>query len=310
MKNMHLVCDHINAKTKLSKWDSSRKWLMPEVLCTQSGADHYIDEQGGFWRAMNFIDSAQTHESLLSPSHAREVGWALGTFHSLMSDLPAEKLADTLPGFHHTPNYLDNFQKALANSTKGASPEINFCINFIDQRRKEAHLLEEAKRQKKLFDRPIHGDPKVSNIMIDTQSDQAVSIIDLDTVKPGLIHYDIGDCLRSGCNSLGEESNSAKHVFFDLDLCQEILKGYLGQAKNFLTKYDCQYIYDAARIISFELGLRYFTDYLNNNIYFKVTSPNQNLDRAMVQFYLTKSIEQQKKSIKALVANLTQTTAL
>nr|MBF0223781.1 phosphotransferase [Desulfobulbaceae bacterium] len=247
---------------------------------------------------------AQTYESLQGPSHAREVGWALGTFHSLVSDLPTETLADTLPGFHNTPRYLEAFHNALASSTKTTSAEVKFCLNFIEKQIIYAPVLEEAKHSKKLFDRPIHGDPKVSNIMISKNSGLAVSIIDLDTVKPGLIHYDIGDCLRSGCNLRGEESDSTEQVCFDLDLCREILTGYLSQATNFLTKHDREYIFEAARIISFELGLRYFTDYLNNNIYFKVSSPTQNLQRALVQFHLTESIERQEKGIKALLTDL------
>jgi len=253
---------------------------------------------------MSFINSAKTYDSITSSDHAKEVGWALGTFHLHLSDLPADALADTLPGFHNTPSYLHSFHQALGKFKETTSRTVNFCLKFIEQRYKTAHILEEAKLAKKLFDRPIHGDPKVSNIMIDNKSGLAVSIIDLDTVKPGLIHYDLGDCLRSGCNSLGEEAESLDSIYFDLDLCQEILKGYLSQAGQFLTKYDFDHIYDAARLIAFELGLRYFTDFLNGNIYFKVNSPEQNLDRAMIQFYLTKSIESQEKKIRSLVAAL------
>ena len=305
MKNMSLVCRHINEKACLTAWDSEREWLMPKILCTAEGTDHYVDEQGKFWRAMSFIDSARTYDSISTPKHAREVGWALGTFHSLVNDLPAEILADTLPGFHITPTYLADFHKALEKYQQAASPEIRFCKRFIEQHTDMAHILEEAKYANKLSERPIHGDPKVSNVMIDKKSGFAISIIDLDTVKPGLVHYDIGDCLRSGCNPLGEDSDSLEQTHFDIDLCREILEGYLSQARQFFTQHDFNYLYDSARIIAFELGLRYFTDFLNGNIYFKVHSPDQNLHRAMVQFTLTKSIESQNKEIKSLIASLT-----
>jgi Ser/Thr protein kinase RdoA (MazF antagonist) len=298
------VCRHINEKIAASALNAERKWLMPEVIFTQAGADHHIDSQGKFWRAMSFIDAAETHEAITGPDHAREIGWALGAFHLHVSDLPAGALADTLPGFHNTPLYLDIFKQAMGKFKQLTSPEINFCLKFINQRQKTVDTLEEARRAGKLFDRPIHGDPKVSNIMIDKKSGLAASLIDLDTVKPGLIQYDIGDCLRSGCNPLGEDDNSAQSITFDLDLCHEILEGYLDQAGQFLTAYDFDSIYDAARIIAFELGLRYFTDFLHGNIYFKITSPEQNLHRAMVQFYLTQSIESQEKKIRSLVASL------
>jgi len=277
---------------------------MPEIIFSREGADHTIDSLGNFWRAMSFIDSAETYESITGPGHAREVGRALGIFHLLVSDLPAETLADTLPGFHNTPMYLNYFKEALEKFNQPISQEINFCLQFIDHRQETMATLEEAKSAGKLFDRPIHGDPKVSNIMINKSAGQAVSLIDLDTVKPGLVHYDIGDCLRSGCNICGEEFTPAARINFDLVLCREILKGYLEHARHFLTSYDYDCLYDAVRIIAFELGLRYFTDFLNGNIYFKTSSPEQNLNRAIVQFHLTKSIEAQEQKIKSLIRSL------
>jgi hypothetical protein len=140
--------------------------------------------------------------------------------------------------------------------------------------------------------------------MIDTASGQAISIIDLDTVKPGLIHYDIGDCLRSGCNTLGEETGHWEEANFDPDLCRAILQGYLSMAKEFLTENDFFYIYDSIRLIAFELGLRFFTDYLKGNVYFKVRYPEHNLDRALVQFKLTESIESQEKAIRRIIREI------
>ena len=165
-------------------------------------------------------------------------------------------------------------------------------------------MLENAKAAGELQLRPIHGDPKVNNIMLDRQG-RAVSLIDLDTVKPGLVHYDIGDCLRSGCNRLGEETKDWRQVSFDIELAQAMLAGYLSLASDFLTEQDYQYLYDAIRLIAFELGLRFFTDYLAGDVYFKVQHPAHNLDRALVQFQLTASIEAQADELKALIASLT-----
>jgi hypothetical protein len=128
--------------------------------------------------------------------------------------------------------------------------------------------------------------------------------VDLDTVKPGLVHYDIGDCLRSGCNPLGEETDQWEKVQFDPDLCKAILKGYLSTAREFLTANDFSYIFDSIRLIAFELGLRFFTDYLEGNIYFKSRYPGHNLARALVQFKLTESIESQETAIRNIVRNV------
>ena len=133
---------------------------------------------------------------------------------------------------------------------------------------------------------------------------KAVALIDLDTVKPGLVHYDIGDCLRSCCNPLGEETDAFDAVHFDLDLAAAILEGYLGVAGSFLTPAELAYIPVAAELISFELGLRFFTDHLNGNVYFKARHPEHNLQRALVQFRLTASIEAQMAPLRSLVQRL------
>jgi len=236
--------------------------------------------------------------------HASEVGYALGIFHNLLSDLPPDRLSDTLRGFHITPGYLQHYEEVLEKCNAGKSPEVNYCLQFVSERNAWAHVLENARAQGKLRLRTIHGDPKVNNILIDIATGQAVSIVDLDTVKPGLVHYDIGDCLRSGCNPLGEETEKWENVHFDADLCRAILQGYLSMAKEFLTRDDFSYIYDSIRLIAFELGLRFFTDYLKGNIYFKVRHPEHNLARALVQFRLTESIESQETAIRSIVREI------
>ena len=133
---------------------------------------------------------------------------------------------------------------------------------------------------------------------------QAVSLIDLDTLKPGLVHYDIGDCLRSACNRLGEETEDWQDVVFDVDLAQSILQGYLSLAKDFLQEQDYDYLYASIRLIAFELGLRFFTDYLADNVYFKVKHRRHNLTRALVQFKLTESIEQQADRLNSIIQDL------
>jgi Ser/Thr protein kinase RdoA (MazF antagonist) len=144
----------------------------------------------------------------------------------------------------------------------------------------------------------IHGDPKLNNILFDASSGLAVAMIDLDTVKPGLIHYDLGDCLRSCCNRAGE--GGAESVEFDVAICREVLAGYFAAAEQFLTEPDIAYLFDAIRLLPFELGLRFLTDHLAGDRYFHVTEPGQNLRRAQVQFRLVASIERQEKAIRSV----------
>ncbi|MFN5264580.1 MAG: phosphotransferase enzyme family protein, partial [Pseudanabaena sp.] len=235
---------------------------------------------------------------------AREVGYALGTFHHLTSDLVPERLADTLEGFHITPRYLRQYQEALAKEHFKRSPEVDYCLKFVGDRKGLAHILEDAKAAGKLPLRTMHGDPKVNNILFDRQTQLAVSVVDLDTVKSGLVHYDIGDCLRSGCNPVGEETNQWEDVQFDTELCQGILQGYLSMAQSFLSEHDYAYIYDAVRVITFELGLRFLTDYLVGNIYFHVKYPEHNLLRSLVQFRLLESIESQQTVINKIIKDI------
>jgi Ser/Thr protein kinase RdoA (MazF antagonist) len=271
---------------------------------TQSDQDHWVDEQGQFWRAISFIQESESFDTIQDSQHASEIGYALGMFHRLVSDLPPDKLADTLEGFHITPRYLQHYDAVLAHTSVSPSAEVTYCLEFVRDRRALAPVLETAKAQGKLPLRTMHGDPKINNVMFDTATRQAISMIDLDTVKPGLVHYDIGDCLRSACNPLGEETDEWESVYFDTDLCQAILQGYLPQAQDFLTDNDYSYLYDAVRLIAFELGLRFFADHLAGNVYFKVKHPRHNLARALVQFKLTESIESQASNLHTLLQDL------
>jgi Ser/Thr protein kinase RdoA (MazF antagonist) len=221
----------------------------------------------------------------------------------LISDLDPARLHDTLPGFHVTPRYVEHYDRVRAGVTP-QSDEVRWGMRFVEQCRGWASVLEDALARGELRLRPIHGDPKINNFMIDEDTGRAVSLIDLDTVKPGLVHYDIGDCLRSCCNPLGEETTRFDEIQFDLDLCRAILEGYLSVAAGFLDAHDVAYLYECVRTIAFELGLRFFTDHLEGDAYFKVKHRQHNLHRGLVQFRLAESIEAQADEIRAIVAEL------
>jgi Ser/Thr protein kinase RdoA (MazF antagonist) len=253
---------------------------------------------------ISFIEDTVSHDTLNAVEQARELGYGLGRFHALISDLPPELLADTLPGFHVTPSYLQAYDDVLSRSERANEPAVGACLAFVAARRSFVSVLEEARAAGVLVPRPIHGDPKVNNVLLDRSSGRAIALIDLDTVKPGLVHYDIGDCLRSGCNRLGEESDDLDQVGFDLDFCEAILTGYGAAARQVLSDADLDYLYDAIRLISFELGLRFLSDYLAGDVYFRVTHPQQNLQRARVQFRLTEDIEAKEDAIRAIIEHL------
>jgi Ser/Thr protein kinase RdoA (MazF antagonist) len=165
-------------------------------------------------------------------------------------------------------------------------------------------VLEQARSAGIIRERIIHGDPKVANVLLDQASGRVAALIDLDTVKPGLPHYDVGDCLRSACNPLGEEATDPTAVRFEPDLCQAILSGYLAEASAFLSPAEVALFPDAAWLIAMELGMRFFTDHLRGDVYFKTRQPGQNLHRALVQFHLAASIAAQDETLRRLVAQL------
>jgi Ser/Thr protein kinase RdoA (MazF antagonist) len=304
MQNMRIFTEHVCQQLQSRTDGLERRWAVPRVLLTLANQDHWVEPDGSYWRAISFIDGSETIDIIQDIEHGREVGYALGRFHHLISDLDPALLSDTLVGFHITPQYLADYHQVLSTATIAVSEEVDYCLQFVRDRQAWARVLEDAKNDGRLPLRPIHGDPKVNNVLICTTTQQAIGIIDLDTVKPGLVHYDIGDCLRSGCNPLGEETKEWERVEFDTEMCRAILAGYLSQASGFLTEDDYTYLFDGIRLIAFELGLRFFTDYLAGNVYFKVKYPTHNLDRALVQFKLTASIEAQESIIRSIIEDL------
>jgi Ser/Thr protein kinase RdoA (MazF antagonist) len=304
MGNLGAMTEHVDRRLPELPLRPGRRFEVPRVLLAPDGRDHVLDGAGSFWRALSFIEHAETLDIIKNEHHGREVGYALGLFHQLLIDLPAERLADTLPGFHLTPGYLRHFDEVLAARGAPTSAEVAYCLGMVTELRDWAPVLEEAKKQGTLRLCPIHGDPKVNNVMLDVATGEAVALVDLDTVKPGLVHYDIGDCLRSGCNPLGEETEAWEEVRFEPDLARAILAGYLPRARDVLTENDYAYLYDAIRLLTFELGLRFLADYLAGNVYFKARHREHNLARALVQFKLCDSIESQATAIRTLIRDL------
>jgi len=300
MQNMRVFTEHMRKRAS----EEGHRWRMPRVLKTHDNKDLYFDSEHGFWRGLSYVEAARSYDTIRDLNHATEVGRALGTFQNLISDLPIACLADTLVGFHITPRYLQNFERAFAQNGHKSSAEIQHCINFVIARRNWAHVLEQAKERGELLLRPVHGDPKVNNVMIEESTRRAISLVDLDTVKPGLIHYDIGDCMRSGCNPLGEETEQWEAVQFEPEIGNAILTGYLTEARRFLTAADYEYLFDSIRLLAFELGVRFFTDYLMGNVYFKVKHPEHNLLRALVQFRLTESIEAHEADVRNIIQSM------
>ncbi len=291
--NLQILSQHLNATAK----PTSQRWEDVVLIPTLTGKPSVQREGNEFWRALSYIDNSISVTSLQTPQQAAQTGWALGRFHARLDTIDPRDLQTTLPGFHHLSSYL-NCYDSLPDTGK-YSPEIQNCHELIETKRDTALSLERAVEKGKIKQRIIHGDPKLGNILFDQESGQAVSIIDLDTVGPGLFQHDIGDCLRSICKTDGKADKPAD-TKFDLDLCKITLDGYFQEAGHLLSQVDRAYIFDGIQAIAFELGLRFFTDYLQGNIYFKCNSPEETLEKALVQFGLFRDICKKEHLIRRI----------
>ena len=315
MENMVLVTSHIQKKLQQenNKGSQRARRTTLELIPTKEGCPYYVDSQGEYWRTTVFIPDAVTYDAVQNLDHGYEVGKILGEFQRLVADIPPEHLHDTLPGFHHTSVYYDHFLHALETfhpdaeiDSRKREPNAVRLIKKIQQHESLVSLLMEPYNSGILRDRVVHNDPKINNIMIDTHTHKGICIIDLDTVKSGLIHFDYGDCLRSAANPAGEEARDFRHVCFDLKIFEWITKGYLEETRSFLSETDIDYLMDSIKVIAFELGTRFFTDYLKGDVYFKVLYPTQNLNRARVQFALLEDIETKEIEAREIMRTLTQ----
>jgi Ser/Thr protein kinase RdoA (MazF antagonist) len=300
MQNLRVLSDHLRRRAAPG---GRRALRLPAIFTTHEGKDFFVDADGDFWRALEFIADTRTLENLADPAQAGEVGRALGRFHADTRDLDPARLHLTRPGFHDTPRYLARLDRVVraGRAASGAEPE---ALAFVAARRASAGALEDAKAAGRIAPRVIHGDPKLDNFLFDAGGARVVSLIDLDTVQPGLIHYDLGDCLRSCCNPAGESPPELAAVRFDLDLCRALLTAYAAEAGEALAAADRAPLYDAVRLIPFELGVRFLTDHLEGDVYFKVERPGHNLYRAQAQFRLTAEIERREGAIRELIESL------
>ena len=301
MNNLRYIVEHCHRKINrdFARYArAGRFWQLTHIIRTNEGADFHIDDHGNTWRCLTFIDGARAYNQVQSLKHAEECGLAIGHFLSLVSDMHTDRLAYTIPGFHVTSNYLKLYDAA----PKERAPKK--LVEFVEARRKMAVELEAAEARGELKRRVIHGDPRINNILIADDTGKGTAMIDLDTCSAGLIHMDVGDAVRSICNPTGEDYNKIEDIVFKTDIFEAFMGGFLAEARRFLTPEDRKYLYHGIRLLPFELGLRFFTDYLNGNKYFKVSNPEQNLKRAIGQFHLCEIIEGMEGEIRAVIKGL------
>ncbi len=297
MENIERVTEHMAGKIN-GRPDRDRRFL--RLMATEEGRRWHRDLEGNYWRAYNFIAQARSYDAVESTSQAFEAGRAFGKFQQLLADLPQPRLHESIPDFHHTPKRFATLERAIANDVANraatSKPEIEFALAH----RSLASRLLDAK----LPERVTHNDTKLNNVLIDDATGEGICVIDLDTVMPGLAAYDFGDMVRTTTSPAKEDEQDLSKVRMDFPMFESLLRGYLEAAGNFLTKGEREALVLSGKLITFEIGIRFLTDHLSGDTYFKVHRPNHNLDRARTQFKLVESIEAQEEQMERLVASL------
>jgi Ser/Thr protein kinase RdoA (MazF antagonist) len=259
-----------------------------------------VDADGMYWRMYRYIDNTRTAERIESAEQCFSVARAFGDFQLQLTSLPQPRLHDTIPGFHDTPNRIAVLERTIAADPAGrvklAGPE----IDFVMARKPLARVLVD----KGMPERVTHNDTKINNVLLDSRSGEAVCVIDLDTVMPGLAVYDFGDMVRTATCEAAEDERDLGRVYARFDYFEALARGYLAGAGGFLTRDEKESLTAAGKLITFEQGVRFLTDYLGGDTYYPVSRESHNLDRTRTQFRLLESIEVQERLMEEVVRSL------
>jgi hypothetical protein len=297
MDNVSRVTRHLNDKLGEAP-DQSRRALT--LVFTRDGQPAHQDELGNYWRVYYFIELARTYDAVQTTMQAFEAAKAFGRFQNLLADMPAPRLHDTIPDFHHTPKRFQVLERAIAadvaNRAALARPEIEFALRH--------QALGSSLLDAKLPERVTHNDTKFNNVMLDDATGAGICVIDLDTVMPGLALYDVGDMVRTTTSPAKEDERDLSKVTMQFPMFEALMRGYLAEAAEFLTLGEKKLLPSAGKVITFEIGLRFLTDFLAGDTYFKVHRDGHNLDRCRTQFKLVESIGQQETQMERLVETL------
>jgi len=298
MDNIAGVTAHIARKVIAAGEDPSRRTL--RIIETRDGKNYYIDADGNYWRAYDFIEDATSYQQA-TPELFERSGAAFGQFFNMLSDYPAHTLHESIPNFHNTRARFEAFREAARLDSAGRAAGARKEIDFALERESEAGVLVNMLGSGELPLRVTHNDTKLNNVLIDNETGEAICVIDLDTVMPGLAAYDFGDSVRFGASTGTEDEIDLSKVSLSLSMFEAFTRGYLSEACASLTEKEIAALPIGAKIMTFECGIRFLTDYLSGDVYFKTARPGHNLDRCRTQFKLAADMEREMKSMEAIV---------
>ncbi|MDO4337310.1 MAG: aminoglycoside phosphotransferase family protein [Eubacteriales bacterium] len=299
MENISGVTSWLRRKIEEHGGDVERETL--NLLESHEGKPYYVDSEGEYWRVYLFIENATCFDSVENDNDFYQSAVAFGHFQRLLADYPAETLHETIENFHNTVDRFRKFKEALALDACGRASGVQEEVQFVLDREALAHTLCDRQEQGILPLRVTHNDTKLNNIMIDDETGRAICVIDLDTVMPGLSVNDFGDSIRFGASTGAEDEPDLSKVSFDLHLYEVYVKGFIEGCAGALTEAELDMLPMGAILMTFECGMRFLTDYLEGDHYFKIHREGHNLDRTRTQFKLVRDMEEKLPEMKAIV---------
>ena len=280
--------------------DPERETL--NVIPAKDGKPYYVDSKGEYWRSYVYITDASSYDQVEKPEDFYESAVAFGHFQRMLADYPAETLNETIKGFHDTRARFQVFKDTVAKDVCGRAAEVQDEINFVLAHEDVANVFGELQDKGKLPLRVTHNDTKLNNIMIDDKTGKGICVIDLDTVMPGLAMNDFGDSIRFGASTAAEDETDLSKVSCSMDLFEIYVKGFLEGCDGKLTKKEVELLPMGAKVMTFECGMRFLTDYLDGDHYFKIHREKHNLDRCRTQFKLVADMEKKWDIMQEIVA--------
>lgn len=299
MENIMAVTSYLQKIIIANGGDPQRETL--NVIPAKDGKAYYVDAQDEYWRAYNFIENASSYEQVEKPEDFYESAVAFGKFQRQLADYPAASLHEIIPGFHDTKARFEVFKEAVEKDVCSRAASVKREIDFVLEREDVAGVFGSLLEKKEVPLRVTHNDTKLNNIMMDNETRKGICVIDLDTVMPGLAMNDFGDSIRFGASTALEDERDINKVWCDMNLFELYTRGFIEGCGGRLTKREIELLPMGAKVMTFECGMRFLTDYLQGDTYFKIHRPGQNLDRCRTQFKLVWDMEQKWETMRDIV---------
>lgn len=299
MENVQNVTAFLHDKIEKNGGDPFRETV--NLIPTKEGKSYYQETENDYWRCMVYITDTFSLETVERPEEFYESGLAFGRFQSLLSDYPAETLHETIVNFHNTKSRFADFKKAVEADVAGRAKDVKEEIQFVLDREADAGFFVDLIEKGELPIRVTHNDTKSNNVMMDNKTGKGICVIDLDTTMPGLAMYDFGDSIRFGASTGAEDETNLDKISCSMELFDVFTKGFIEGCDGKLTSREIELLPMGAKIMTYECGMRFLADYLQNDIYFKTSRPEHNLDRARTQFKLVADMEKKWDEMAAIV---------